>query len=267
MAGGLVTKQTAQLIAADINYPLPANLSRMGLIVKADEAQVEDLLKKVTPDWKKVSEQIAGNLELQNDKNSDPRKHQVIVEKKISLLLGWYMATGIREELHSIQAKAAESGSNLPTEMSIYHDMHVLKQIAGKNERASVADVQLLFHGIQPRMIGRTHTLTPDYDDGIEWTVRITDWRNDTKILMEKYAQAYVNPDKNKIEHYITKPNFYNPDDKLIQLARWVHDGKYIKRIKNIDDIKGYHSLYTRSLAKGILALQKADQILMEGGS
>lgn len=262
VAGKQISIANAARISADINHPIAANLSRMGTIVAAEENQVRDQLIKLKTEIYTLNSQLEKNLNSQKDLKSDLMKQRLHLEKKISLLLGWYMATGIRNNLDKLYANKMKSSEGLPSDLSIYHDMYVLKQVSGTDQSAQLEDLASLFRGIQPRMICRTHTLTPDYDDGKNWTVRITNWRNDSMQLMEKYAQAYAEADKTKVADYITGMNFYNPDDELIRLARWVQAGNYIKKIDNLVKVTNNLSVYARALAQGLVALKKADQIL-----
>lgn len=115
-------------------------------------------------------------------------------------MLGWALATGVRNVLFPLYEKQPAQGT-LPSDMQIYHDMFILKQKTAlpELENASVEEIENLFKGLNPRMVARTHTLTPDYDDGENWTVRISQWREDTMLLMEQYAEALVKPDKDKL--------------------------------------------------------------------
>ena len=69
-----------------------------------------------------------------------------------------------------------------------------------------------------PRMITRVHILEPDLDDGAGWVVRMTQWRKENEELMEKYAQVYTRPDKDKRKKYVYDIDFYDDSDKIFDL-------------------------------------------------
>jgi hypothetical protein len=262
VAGKQITLNTAQLITADINNPIAANLSRMGAVVEVDGSKAKEALIKAGSDLQQIHNDIASDFKSLKGMNTDLIKKKYTVQKKLALLLGWYMASGIRDYLNPLYANNTNN-SNLPSEMSVYHDMFVLKQAAEKQPgHISEKDLASLFHGLQPRAICRTHTITPDYDDGMGWTKRMHDWRNDSRLLMEKYAQVYLNPEEHKMEKYIHEMNFYNTDDLIIQLARWAQDGKPLKEIDKQLKIESYNSIYAKTLISGILSLKAADKLL-----
>lgn len=126
----------------------------------------------------------------------------------------------------------------------------------------SIEDVESLFNGMQPRMITRTHTLTPDYDDGEGWTLRISAWRDKSLALMHRYAAAYVAPVPAKLDKYITKLNFYNREDGLIAMARRLQNNKPVstRDIQKELETGKSQSLYARILKDGIRSIQMANK-------
>jgi hypothetical protein len=79
------------------------------------------------------------------------------------------------------------------------------------------------------------------------------------RLNLKGYA---ARPEPQKTERNITKMKFYNPDDSVIQLARWVQNGRSIKGIDILLDEMADQSIYAQSMAMGIVSLQKADKIL-----
>jgi len=241
-----------KFIQTDPHVNMPANLCFFGDMIKRDANTV----------WNALAQQIESlkqfpNSELSEDQQDDKDR----VERKISLLMGWYLAAGIREVLDPVYAVADRPSDRQPTDMSIYHDMFVLRRRAQLSEKSGVDEVEALFNGFQPRMIARTHTLTPDYDDGVEWTVRISEWRDDSMQLMNAYAQAFVNPHPNKIKYFIDDMNFYNTDEALIQLVEKAQSGQVDDSSLN-KSLDSAHCLYAKAVAAGVKAIQDLSVLL-----
>ena len=139
--------------------------------------------------------------------------------------------------------------------MGVYQDMFVLKQLAEKSATQSIEDIEDLFLQMNPRMITRIHTLIPDFDDGENWTIRITDWRDELKLLIERYARAYVQPESDKMDRYVHQLEFYDPDDAVIKAAR------NHRRI-NLSTMAASKSLYAQALVRGVEGLVQGSKYL-----
>ncbi|MBN2091078.1 hypothetical protein JW964_15805 [candidate division KSB1 bacterium] len=249
--GNLVSPRVANLIHFDYNLAAPANLSRMGFMIKASPMEVLALFNKLKPTLLEAS---PGKYSKTDKNDSDDKPARIL-----ALLSGWLMASGIRTIIQPLYLDAKKSDSSSPPEMSIYHDMFVLKQIApGENPTAANStNLASLFNGMVPRMITRTHTLTPDYDDGEGWILRISTWRDKTIELMNRYAEVYLNPDSQKMDKYILKSNFYYPDDPIIQLTRKLQNGFSASSNETEQVIRDPQnkSLYAQALALGCIEL------------
>jgi len=252
---GLVDDRVASLMLADMNNNIPANVSRFGAMVQVDKAIVDTSMEKHSQALKTLetsapSEETEDRLET--------------TQRKLALLLGWYMAAGVREVLAPLYQPDARMADRQPSEMSIYHDMEVLRQIAGTPQRTAVpaAEVESLFNGMLPRMIGRTHTLTPDYEDGMDWTVRVSHWRDDTMQLMQEYADAYAKPHPEKVQRFIKDINFYDADEAMLQLADKARRGESIETGAVKTAMQNAKSVYGRAVALGVENLIAANGLV-----
>ncbi len=254
----LVTDKAAGLLHADIDLGLPANASRMGALVTATFDQVNQVIANANEELDHVFDGMSGPeiAEAVKDRRSDAMKKKETIQRKIALMLGWAMAAGVRSILLPLYQKQP-AGDVLPSDMQVYHDAFILKQKAALPdlENISVEKIEDLFNCVNPRMIARTHTLTPDYDDGDGWTVRISNWRDDNKKLVQRFARALVQPDDAAVKKYITGPNFYDQNDPVLQL---VTAGKPAPKSECQAAIQSGEnaSLYGQCVAKGLEDLQ-----------
>ena len=249
MTSSLVPANTRGYVDSAFQLAIPGNLSRMGWLVRASEQQVTNVIKREKSKAEKMWAEMSG--EDLSIRRSEVLEEQVKIERKVALMMGWFMSKGIRGILEPVWSAAGDSAG----EMAVYQDMFLLKQLAEKSPTESIEDIEGLFLQVHPRMITRIHTLIPDHDDAENWTIRITDWRDEVKLLIERYARAYVQPEGNKINRYVHNLEFYDPDDAVIRAAR-----KH-RRI-NLSAMADAKSLYAQALVKGVEGLIQASKYL-----
>ena len=225
---------------ANFNLSIPGNFSRMGWLAPViSEEQALDILAlekaRAIELWNNMTKAEQDNPE------SEPMQQRLKALSKVALMMGWIMSVGVRDILQPVWSSFTDSVE----EMAAYQDMYTLKQIAGISIPGPVDDIESLFLEMVPRMITRTHTLTPDYDDGPDWTVRISEWRYETATQLNLLAQVYSLPDSEKTAEYIENINFYDPEEEIITAAR---DGGRLEWPLNETPL----SLYGKALAKGI---------------
>lgn len=255
-AAKLVSPEVEVLLKHDINEGYPANIMFMGALVQGTNKQAIAVIKRAQDDILKEFEGLSTEeiAEARLKRRDNPAKKVEMIERKISLMLGWALASGVRDILIPLY-KNEKTESGLPGDMSLYHDMAVLRKKAGLAglSGASAQEIESLFNGMNPRMIARTHTLTPDYDDGMAWTVRISGWRDDTMKLMKAYAETLVNPDSKMQKKFISDMNFFDEKDKLVKMAG---SGNPITKDQVNAACEQAKSIYGRCIASGIEAIQ-----------
>ena len=245
----LVPAKTKGYVYSDFQLAIPGNLSRMSWLVRASEQQVANVIKREKAEAEKMWDEMS--VEDLSIRRNKALEEQARTEGKVALMMGWFMSKGIREILEPVWSAAGDSAG----EMAVYQDMFVLKQLAEKSPAQSIEDIEDLFLQMNPRMITRIHTLIPDFDDGENWTIRITDWRDELKLLIERYARAYVQPEGDKIDRYVHNLEFYDPDDAVIKAAR------NHRRI-NLSTMADSRSLYAQALVKGVEGLIQGSKYL-----
>jgi len=245
----LVPAKTKGYVHSDFQLATPGNLSRMSWLVRASEQQVTNVIKREKAKAEKMWDEMS--VEELSIRRNKALEEQARIEGKVALMMGWFMSKGIREILEPVWSAAGDSAG----EMAVYQDMFVLKQLAEKSPTECIEDIENLFLQMHPRMMTRVHTLIPDHDDAENWTVRITDWRDELKLLIERYARAYVQPEGDKIDRYVNNLEFYDPDDAVIKAAR------NYRRI-NLSTMANSKSLYAQALVKGVEGLIQGSKYL-----
>jgi len=247
MTSKLVPANANGYIYSDFSIETPGNISRMGWMVNATEEQVAEVAKRNHDKAKKMWHETTG--EALSVRRSDILEEKLAVEAKVALMMGWFMAEGIREILQP----AWSAGDS--EEMAAYQDMYVLKQISSKSDTGSKDNVEDLFLQLVPRMFTRIHTLKPDDDDPENWTVRVSDWRSKYEHTLQMYAEAYAQPDSDKVQKYVLDSGFYNPDDAVIKAAR------NHRRI-DLSTMSNPKSLYAQAVVKGVEGLIRGSKHL-----
>lgn len=167
---------------------------------------------------------------------------------KLSVAMGW----AVRNATHTtfldfFEGKDPEAVS----QSGIHMDATVMRHLSLPDfdpSRASAEEMEELLNIIVPRAITRTHTLKPDSDDGIGWVNRMSEKRRNMKNKFAHYASAMVKPDVKFLP-----PNFYDADDKIIQIARALQNAEKVRKeqITGIMDEKQTgKSLYGQTLNK-----------------
>lgn len=223
--------QTKSALQSSIIENKPANVSRLAVIVPQDKAYISDAL-----------------LEL--------KTHQAGIasdefwQKKHAFTLGWTVSHAINNVFDPVIKKIAGNNTKKRMDIQIYHDVNLLRHNTKVVKRPNTQDETLsLFMAMFPRMIGRVHTLEPDPDDGANWVVRMSAFRQENKTILDKYAAAYTKPAQDKLERYIDEINFYDHDDDIFSLTDQqiaAYDGRVFKNKSLVAKAlnHAYHNVY-----------------------
>lgn len=148
-----------------------------------------------------------------------------MLESKLAFVAGWFAHQAAQ---HQIYGNNRHEGID---EKALYHDITLCRSIyqsepvAKKSKQPTVDELAQLLQQMYTRTYVRMHTIDPDFDDVENWIVRYVKWSEDTKALTEQYANAYLNPDPEKLQMYVKEPGFYDPANPIIALARELHQG------------------------------------------
>ncbi len=228
---GKLSPEITEALTADINLPLTGNLSRLGSSIPFDDESVFTVLE-----------------ELRQNMGSDPEKNL----RKLSMILGWMIFRPLKKAMTDIVHKLVEQGYHYDN-IRAYIDTYLMRQFSGDRQGVVVSseEVQDLLNNILARMITRLHTLKPDYIDGLGWVNRISDWREENHLRMDKYGTLIVEDDQELLEHVIRKYNVYHPGDRLIALVRSDDSGEGTENVEKVILSDPGNSIYAKSLVKG----------------
>jgi len=164
-----------------------------------------------------------------------------LAEKKLAFLLGWRCHLAADRTFKPVY-RILDPGHYLKgddehgeaSDVSIYHDVVVFREVYdnGRAEpfTASALDFRLESHPASRAMPARAlqRLLLPFWQTEL---LRIHSRRVPARfqlhrITVLRYSAAYHTPDPDKMRRFIIEPNFYNPQDPLIALARSLQRGK-----------------------------------------
>jgi hypothetical protein len=242
LASGTLSERIAAALKADINLPLAGNLSRLGSSIPFDDENVFDALQGVVSNWDQDTERMA---------------------KKLSLILGWVIFRPLKKSMTNIFQKLVDEGYHYDSIRS-YFDTYLIRQFSGHRESFAnrEEDLQDLLTGILPRMITRLHTLKPDYKDGLAWVNRMSNWRMENVSRMEHCGTLIAEDDQDLYEHVIRKYNVYNPEDRLIALARSPEGIAGPEKVEQVILSDPGNSIYAKSLEKGYQNIQTVQDFI-----
>lgn len=233
------------VLRRSVNHEHPGNAALIGGMAPMDADEAVTLLGRVREDW--------------------AQREEDGTEEKLALILGWMVHQAARRQLKPLHNDGeADQPGLYPSELSLYHDAAVLRHRsrtapdAGNGQQTQA--VARLFREVGPRILVRFHTFIPDYDDGSGWVGRMSSWRHEKESLLHRLAEAYQNPDPEKLRRYVTAPNFYDEDDATIRVARTIQNGEEPPMTvdKAVSTTNGSH--YAQALVQGYGHVQAAGE-------
>ena len=167
------------------------------------------------------------------------------VGAKLAFVLGWLSHRAADRTAKPVFRELDGSNPQSPTDCSIYHDVCVLQEVyAGADKPdalgkhmlldgtdANPGNSEALFHAYWRRMLVRMHTFIPDDTDPDRWLEHVIKMQQRLYVDLRRYAEAWKHPDPEKVDRFLTKPNFYNRHEPLLRLVRGIQCGD------NVDDI------------------------------
>ncbi len=230
LRSGVLQKPVSFALTSDLhNRPAaPGNKGRIAGVLPVNDPRLVALLK-VLKDDKETSRYV----------------------EKTALAFGWICNNAIHNKVKNIYPDHENPDQIL--EVQLYHDAEMLKDILNVNENSNLKEEHLgaFFNEILPRATTRVHTLIPA-EDGQDWVNRMTAWRKQNSLYLNTLAKVIIEPDSEKYEAYVAKPNFYNAGDEIIRMVRQLENAKNINPADIQDAIAGNNteSLYAAALAE-----------------
>jgi hypothetical protein len=201
-------------------------------------------------------------------------------EEKLAYVLGWLCHRAADLQMKPI-FHAVDADCDLdPTDCSVYHDVFLFREVYGNGQRepyvpdtleakmdSSVAPqafqvdaIEGVFRSFWQRALIALHTFIPDQEDIDGWLERLFKTRQLFYVDIRRYAEAFANPDADKVKRFIEEVNFYDRDDALVRLARSIQGGTADRTI-DLDEAVGAaatQSQYAQVLRRGYLYLLAA---------
>ncbi len=202
------------------------------------------------------------------------------VARKLAFTLGWLCHRAADRQMKPLFRRLDPDCELSPTDCSIYHDVFLLREVYGEGREHYSADlleptleqmpgaegldadeVEELFRAMWQRALLGLHTFIPDHGDVEGWISRLIATRQTYRVDLQRYAEAHAKPDPQKVRRFIEEPNFYNPKDPIIRLARSIQRGEP----EDMDVVKAVEagfsqSQYSRALARGYIYIESATQ-------
>jgi len=218
-------------LVTHINLRLPGNIGRLANAIPACDkriVQLLDYLKSAKPE-------------------DDEYYHH-----KMALAFGTAANCAYYEVFKPVHSNFSDAETK--QEAMLYQDTALLRAISneGHSSNVSVRQFEEILKVMLPRTITRVHTLIPDYEDGIGWVNRMSEWRMQTPNVFEQYAEAYAAPKMDKLKKYVTAVNFYDKNDAAILACRKLQNAEMVKldELEKAVSAKA-NSLYAKAIAKG----------------
>jgi len=158
----------------------------------------------------------------------------VLLAQKVAFVLGWlcHRAADLQMKpiFHAVDGDCVES----PTDCSVYHDVFLFRTVyaSGQGEPYVPGILSLNAGGLEDalrslwqRALVGMHTFIPDQDDIEGWLARLFKTRQQFYVDIKRYAEAFANPDPDKVRRFLDEVNFYRDQDPLIRLARSIQAG------------------------------------------
>lgn len=192
-----------------------------------------------------------------------------LLRQKLAFVLGWLCHRAADLQMKPI-FRAVDGECTLdPTDCSVYHDVFLFRTVyaSGQGEPYAPGILSLDAGGLEDvlrslwqRALVGMHTFIPDQQDIEGWLERLFKTRQEFYVNLERYAEAFADPDPDKVRRFLDEVNFYQERDPLIRLARSIQAGNPETGIDLAAavDAAASQSQYAQALRRGYLYLQAA---------
>jgi hypothetical protein len=239
-------------------------IARLGGVTRAGGRHVLSLLKRYREAWQQ-------------------RQEGDWLPEKLAFVLGWLCHRAADLQMKPIfRAVDADSTEN-PTDCSVYHDVFLFRKVYGAGEREpyvpdslavtpesspetqafQASEVESALRSLWQRALIELHTFIPDEEDVDGWLVRVFKMRQQFYVDIRRYAEAFADPDPEKVQRFIVDVNFYDSSDPLIRLARSIQSGTPDTSIdlQTVLEAAAAQSRYAQALRRGYIYLQAASDL------
>jgi len=234
-------------------------IARLAGVTRAGDRFTTELLKKFRREWP-----ARGPV--------DP-----LLSQKLAFVLGWLCHRAADRQMKPVFLAAEPDSEEFPTDCSVYHDVFLFREVyaSGRREPYSpaslegetesapgVKEVEEALRALWQRALIALHTFIPDQEDAEGWMERLFETRQRFYVDLRRYAEAFADPDPEKVQRFIVEVNFYDRRDPLIRLARSLQHGKREEsiRLEAALSAAASQSQYAQALRRGCLYLAAASE-------
>lgn len=189
----------------------------------------------------------------------------------LGFVLGWMCHRAADRIMKPVFRRIHPQKLQRPTECSVYHDTFVLREIYGLDEHSDYAplldrggvDIVALGRAALQSALIELHTLKPP-DDGVDqWIGQLHELHRSFYVNLERYQEAFTNPDPEKTRRFIVEDGFYDAEEPLIAAARAIQQGEEVtgKRVAEAAAAQP-RSHYGRALSMAYGYLCAASELL-----
>lgn len=189
-----------------------------------------------------------------------------MLEPKLAFVTGWLAHQAVQQHIYGDEAHPGIDEKAVYHDVTLCHSIFKSEPVSQDARKPTVDELAHLLEMMYLRTYVRMHTIDPDFDDVENWIIRYVKWSEDTRALTRNYARAYLEPDAEKVQRYVNRPNFYDASNPLIVLARDLQQGiteTTIDLAEAMQVARG-QSQYARALA-GACARIQAVGAFMDG--
>jgi hypothetical protein len=192
-----------------------------------------------------------------------------LLAQKLAFALGWLCHRAADLQMKPIFRAVDANCAEKPTDCSVYHDVFLFREVyvGGQGEpyapeilSLDVGELESVFRSLWQRALIGMHTFIPDQEDVDGWLERLFETRQRFYVDIRRYAEAFAQPDPDKVRRFLDEVNFYDARDPLIQLARSIQVGAPEIEIDLTVALNAAatQSQYAQALRRGYLYLEAA---------
>ncbi|MCU6796458.1 hypothetical protein OB236_30470 [Paenibacillus sp. WQ 127069] len=179
--------------------------------------------------------------------NWDARKEEDNLGYKLAFVLGWLCHRAADRQMKVVFREAEPESRQFPTDCSIYHDAFIFHRLYENNNNTpfpyqkahfeinmeslkgsgaiNVHAAADTFRFIWQRQLLELQTFVPDTEHIDNWFDKLHAKHQEQTIHLDRYAEAVLTPDPDKVKRFIEDTNFYNEEDAIIQLSQALRQG------------------------------------------
>jgi hypothetical protein len=179
--------------------------------------------------------------------NWETRKDEEKLGFKLAFVLGWLCHRAADRQMKVVFREAEPESREFPTDCSIYHDAFIFHRLYEHNNQtpfpyrtahfekemeslpaAAAINVHAAADTLRfnwQRLLIEQQTFIPDTDSVEGWFDKLHAKHQEQTIHLDRYAEAVMTPEPDKVKRFIEDTNFYSEEDAIIRLSQALRQG------------------------------------------